>query len=71
MFDNNKQKLQDANIECFDENDDVILPDTYWGEFLYIIFIALDIIKGPDRKTKFKHLQRQICIHKRWMKVKD
>ena len=59
------------NIDDFDENDDVILPDTYWGEIVYIFFILKDIIKNPDdRKIKLENLLRQIRIHKRWMRVK-
>ena len=59
------------NIDDFDENDDVILPDTYWGKIVYIFFILKDIIKNPDgRKIKLENLLRQIRIHKRWMRVK-
>lgn len=59
------------SIDDFDENDDVILPDTYWGEIVYIFYILKDIIKNPDgRKRKFDNLLKQIRIHKRWMRVK-
>ena len=69
MFDKKKQRLQNPND--FDENDDVILPDTYWGEIVYIYYILKDIIKNPDdRKRKFDNLLRQIRIHIRWMKVR-
>ena len=59
------------SVNDFDENDDVILPDTYWGELVYIFYILKDIIKNPnDRNLKLKTLFRQIKIHKRWMQVK-
>lgn len=57
--------------EDFDEEDDVILPDTYFGELIYIFYILRDIIQNSDnRKLKFDYLLRQIRIHKRWMQVK-
>ncbi|MBO6087078.1 hypothetical protein J6P92_01875 [bacterium] len=59
------------NIDDFDENDDVILPDTYWSELVYIFYILRDIIENPDdRKLKFQKLLSQIKIHKHWMQVK-
>ena len=70
MQDNIDQKLQHS-LDDFDEEDDIILPDTYWGEFVYIFFILKDIfMNSNDRKIKLKNLIRQINIHKRWMKVK-
>lgn len=59
------------SIDDFDEKDDVILPDTYWGELVYIFYILKDIIRNPnDRKLKFQKLLRQIRIQRRWLKVK-
>ena len=26
----------------FDEEDDIVLPDTFWGELVYIKFILID-----------------------------
>ncbi len=55
----------------FDEEDDIVLPDTFWGELVYIKFILIDIFKTPqNRKLKFKHLQRQIGFFWLWMKNK-
>ena len=69
-FEISQEELQKAYAENFDEEEDIILPDTYWGELIYIFYILKDIQKGPNRKTKFNHLIRQIYFHKRWMKVK-
>ena len=33
-------------IENFDEYEDIILPDTLWGEIIYIKFILIDTFKN-------------------------
>ena len=72
MLDKNEQKLQKAIAENFDEEDDVILPDTHFGEIVYIYYILKDIIiNKTDRKKKFQNLIRQIRIYKRWVQVKN
>ncbi len=65
MIDNNEQILQ------IDFEDDIILPDTYWGELLYIIACLKDILHNKSkRKILLRNLFRQIRIHRRWMQVK-
>ena len=68
MFDNNKQKLQ-YSIDDFDEDDDVILPDTYWGELVYIFYTLRYMYRAKDKKEEFQKLLRQIRIHMHWMKI--
>lgn len=68
MFDNNKQKLQ-YSLDDFDEDDDVILPDTYWGELVYIFYILRYMYRAKDKKEEFQKLLRQIKIHRRWMQI--
>jgi len=58
-------------FEDFDEEDDMILPNSYLAEFIYILFVIKDIIKNPKRrKWKFNRLITQIYMHRKWMKVK-
>ena len=33
------------NLKYFDEEDDIILPVTFWGEIYYIYCIVADMIK--------------------------
>lgn len=68
MSDNIDQKLQ-YTLDDFDEDDDVILPDTYWGELVYIFYILRYMYKAKDKKLEFSKLLRQIRLHKRWMQV--
>lgn len=51
----------------FDEEDDIILPQTVIGELVYICFILSDIIKTKDnRAKKWFELKRQIHFFIRW-----
>lgn len=60
---------KNAIIENFDEDDDIILPDTFWGEIIYITYILIDIVKSPyNRKTKLKKLKTQFKFFLRWQK---
>lgn len=68
MSDNIDQKLQ-YTLDDFDEDDDVILLDTYWGELVYIFYILRYMYKAKDKKLEFSKLLRQIRLHKRWMQV--
>ncbi len=62
-----KIQINNGNIET----EDIILPDTYFGEFIYIFLCLKDIITEPKyRKQKFSNLIRQIRIHQKWMKIK-
>lgn len=59
------------NIENFDEDDDIILPDTLWGEIKLIAFILCRMLKYPDeRKKLYIELRRQIAFYFLWMKNK-
>lgn len=71
MIDIINQLLQIPTNDSYDETDDIILPNSWWGEIIYIFFCIKDIIKEQkDRQRKFSHLVRQIKIHRRWMKIK-
>lgn len=55
----------------FDEEDDIILPETFWGEIVYIKFVIVDMIKHQKNlKEKFIRLKRQIYFFLRQMKYK-
>lgn len=67
----NTNKLLQPSINDFDENEDIILPNSYFGELIYIAFCVLDIIKNKNNRTeKFNNLKRQITLHRKWMKLK-
>ena len=71
MTDNSNQSLNISIIEDFDEKEDIILPDTVWGEIIYIKFILVDIIKNPqDIKRKIFELKRQILFFIKMMQIK-
>ena len=54
-----------------DEDDDIILPDTIWGELVYIYYILKDIRKSKEnRQDKLAKLKRQIKFFICWLKVK-
>lgn len=55
----------------FDEEDDIILPETFWGEIVYIKFVIIDMIKHQKNlKEKLIRLKRQIYFFLRQMKYK-
>lgn len=55
----------------FDEEDDIILPGTFWGEIVYIKFVIVDMIKHQKNlKEKLIRLKRQIYFFLRQMKYK-
>ena len=71
MSSNTSQKLQNNYCQEFDEKEDIILHDTYWGEIVYIVYILADIIKTRTNiRQKLFELKRQIKIHHKLMKVK-
>lgn len=71
MTDNSNQSLNISIIEDFDEKEDIIIPDTVWGEIIYIKFILVDIIKNPqDIKRKIFELKRQILFFIKMMQIK-
>lgn len=58
-------------IENFDEDDDIILPDTLWGEIKLVVFILYRMLKYPDeRKKLYVELRRQIAFYFLWVKNK-
>lgn len=55
----------------FDENEDIILPDTVWGEVVYIYCILSDMLKRPEKSgSNLTALLRQIRFFIRWKKFK-
>lgn len=70
MQSKNKYKYTDEELENFDKEEDIILPDTYFGEFVYILFILWDIaIHRKDIKRNWQLLQRQIGFFWLWKKT--
>lgn len=58
----------DSNYEI-DEEDDIYLPDNFWGELKFISFMLWYIYKHPlERKKEWKNLKRQILIYNFWLK---
>lgn len=57
---NMKKFRNQAAIDCF-EDEDIIIPDSLYGEFLYIYYVLWDIYKFKEsRKKKLLELKRQI-----------
>lgn len=56
-------------LEYYNPEDDVILPDTIWGELYYIYCNLEDIILNRcNRKQEWFKLKRQIKIYIQWRK---
>lgn len=58
-----------AEIACFDEDEDIILPNSIFGEIVYIFYILRDMYQ--NRKTASKQwflLKRQIRMFRLWRK---
>ena len=71
MIDIINQLLQIPTNDSYNETEDIILPNSWCGEIIYIFFCIKDIINQRDhRQEKFSNLVRQIKIHRRWMKIK-
>lgn len=71
MIDIINQLLQIPTNDSYDETEDIILPNSWWGEIIYIFLCIKEIIKQlEDRRKNFSNLVRQIKIHRRWMKIK-
>ena len=59
------------NSEEFDEEDDIVLPNSHLGELFYILFILRDITRNPKNLSrKFGILKNQIRVYSYLMKVK-
>lgn len=57
-------------LETFDPDEDIILPNSIWGEIVYIYFIIKEMIRHPEtREIEWIRLKRQIRFFKRWMQV--
>jgi len=57
--------------ENFDEKEFVIVPETFWGELVYIFYIVRDMLQTKKNiKRKTLMLKRQICFFKRWQCLK-
>ena len=55
----------------FNEQEDIILPNTVWGEIIYIKYILTDIFKNPQNiNQKFFELKRQIIFFLKMMQIK-
>lgn len=68
-------KEQKAYIEYLDENFDeeeyIIVPETFWGELVYIYFILKDMLQTrKDIPNKYRLLKRQFKFFKRWQSLK-
>lgn len=59
------------NMTDIDEHDDIILPNSIFGEIIYIYYIVKDISSSKkNRKQKWNGLKRQVYFFWRWMKNK-
>lgn len=67
--DTKSREYIEAEIACFDEDEDVILPNSIYGEIVYIFYILWDMYQ--NRKTAPKQwflLKRQIRMFRLWRK---
>lgn len=67
MLDSRDPEYHKAMMEMFDEEEDVILPLTLFGELVYIFYIVRDMIEDKtDLDKKKRLLYRQICMFWKW-----
>ena len=53
------------NLKYFDEEDDIILPVSVWGELYYVWCIIVNMIQTKSfSKSEFLKLERQFNIWK-------
>ena len=59
-------------LKTFDEDDDIILPNSWFGEFYYMFVIIMDIFRSPknEQPKKWMLLRRQIGFFRLWLKNK-
>ena len=70
MKSKDKYKYTDEDLKYFNKEEDIILPDTYFHEFVYILFILWDIVgHRKDVKREWQLLQRQIGFFLLWKKT--
>ncbi len=61
-----------GDIPNFDEDDDIILPNSIFGEIYYIWCITSDMLKTrKNLDKKWMLLKRQIYFFIKWLKVKN
>lgn len=61
----------EINLKDFDEEDDIILPNTLFGEMKLVFFVISRMIKFPKEREKLSiELKRQVYFYARWMKNK-
>lgn len=59
------------NFEDIDEEEDIVVPDSFLGEFIYIKFVIIKIFQNPKNALLlFKQLKRQIAFFLSWKKIK-
>lgn len=60
-----------SNNDFNEEDDEIILPDTFLGEILYVFYCLRDILKNKKRfQPSVVELQRQVHFFFKWMKIK-
>lgn len=59
-------------LKTFDEDDDIILPNSWFGEFYYMFVVIMDIFRSPknEQPKKWMLLRRQIGFFRLWLKNK-
>lgn len=58
--------------DLFDEDDNIIVPTTYWGEFVYILYIIRYIFQHPkEYREQLTKLKSQINIFKFYLRQKQ
>ncbi len=69
---NDKCNIQnDKDFIIIKEDEDIILPDTVWGEIIYICFVLKHIIfHSKNKKNDYKKLLCQIRIYKKWREMR-
>ena len=67
--DTSSREYIEAEIACFDEDEDIILPNSILGEIIYILFILDYMLRNKDKREKqWILLKRQIGVFKLWRK---
>jgi len=68
-IDTRSREYIEAEIACFNEDEDVILPNSLLGELIYIFYIIRDIYTTKtNTEKKWFLLKRQIRMFRLWRK---
>ena len=59
MKSKHKQKISKEELENFDKEENIIIPETIFGELVYILYIIRDIVINR------KDIKRDLFLHKR------